>query len=80
MESVALAVYEGLSISKVHLFAGGFLNNSQIEVFFWPTGKLFFFGNFSHGIYSMYVPESMCMVRHTGKPLQIRAGLFYSRR
>ncbi len=34
---------------------GGFLNNSQIEVFLGPLG---FFNNFFHGIYSMYVSSS----------------------
>ncbi len=43
---------------------GGFLNNSRIEVFFWPIRKLLVFLNFSHGMYSIYVLEGMCIVRH----------------
>ncbi len=48
---------------------GGFLNNLQIEGF--PANwelVFFFFLNFSHGIYSMYVPESMCIVILTENP------------
>ncbi len=36
--------------------------------FFWPIGKLWFFKNFSHGIYSIYVSEDMCVIGHTGNP------------
>ncbi len=57
--------YDFLVLLLQHM--DGFLNNSQIEVFFGQWGN-FFFWNFSHGIYSMYVPEGICMVGHTGNP------------
>ncbi len=47
---------------------GGFLANWEVV-----------FLNFSHGIYSMCVPEDMCIVGHPGNPSQRRGGLFYSR-
>ncbi len=33
----------------------GFLNNSQIEFFFWPIGKLFFFNFLMEFIVCMYL-------------------------
>ncbi len=57
---------------------GGFLNNSQIEFFLANWEVVFFlFLDFSHEIYSMYVPKGMCMVGHTGNPSQGAGGLFY---
>ncbi len=55
---------------------GEFLNNSQTEVFLANWKVVLFFFYFSHGTYSMYVPEGMWMVGHMKSLIGSGVGYF----